>query len=112
VLRSREQVETNAAVGRVVGTFQDAAFEDDVPDSLAPPKSHHPVPREYPGDWTKPGLVHVCHLMHHLGYSHSGLYDAVIRGRVPRRDGTIGRRPFWYTHTIAPLLGIRPSSTE
>jgi hypothetical protein len=71
--------------------------------------SHHPKARAYTKDWSKPGRLFVPHLMYHLNLSHSGLYDAMVRQRIPRPDGRHGRRPYWYTRTIAPLLGVPPS---
>ncbi len=75
-------------------------------------KRHHTTPHAYPGDWTKPGLLYTGQLMHHLGISRTGLRDLIVTGTVPKPDGKIGRRPYWFTQSIAPLLGVRASSTE
>lgn len=73
-------------------------------------RNHDTRPKPYTGDWRLPGIVYVGNLMYHLNLSRSGVRDAMIRRRIPQPDGRTDGRPYWYTQTIAPLLGVSPST--
>lgn len=56
------------------------------------------------GDINKPGRLRTGHLLFLLSISHSTLYAGIANGRYPAADGKDGRRPYWFTGTIRPLL--------
>ena len=56
------------------------------------------------GDINKPGRLRTGHLLSLLSVSHSTLYAGIASGRYPAADGKDGRRPYWLTQTVRPLL--------
>lgn len=60
-------------------------------------------------DPSKPSRLRVGHLLTIYGVSHSGLYNMLKRGDVPKPDGHFGTEkrpiPFWLTTSIDPGKG-------
>lgn len=61
-----------------------------------------PIP--FTGDINQPGRLRIGNLISMLGVSHSGLYTRIKSGAVPPPDGKDGKRPYWLTSTIKPLV--------
>ena len=50
------------------------------------------------------GRLYVGDVVHLLRISSSTLYPGIKNGRYPKPDGRVGRRPYWFTETIRPLV--------
>ena len=68
------------------------------------PASGHAKPLPFIGDINQPGRLRVGHLQTLLSLSHSGVYARIEKGEVPKPDGKDGKRPYWFTETIRPLV--------
>ncbi len=98
-----------------------AEIHPTVQAAVKPKKSGHTQARPIGNiDFDKPGRLRVGHLMTVFRISHSGFYQRLKRGEIPPPDGYYPgitrqrhpskkprRTPFWFTSTIAPLLGVK-----
>ena len=64
----------------------------------------HTTPRPPTLNIDEPGWLRVGNLLHLLQISHSTLYSGIKSGRYPPPDGRDGRRPYWLTSTVRPLV--------
>jgi hypothetical protein len=83
----------------------------DAPDALSAAhpsknkkKQGHAKPLPLTLDLNQPGRLRVGHLMNLLSISHATLYARMLTGVLPKPDGKDGKRPYWKTSTIRPLL--------
>ena len=61
-------------------------------------------------DLSQPGRLRVGHMMTLFNVSHSTFYAHIRAGRIPKRDGSDGSRPFWLTGTVVKALGSGSST--
>lgn len=64
----------------------------------------HAKPLLFTGNINQPGRLRVGHLQTLLSTSHSGIYAKIKKGLIPPPDGRNGKRPYWFTETIRPLV--------
>lgn len=63
----------------------------------------HSQPLPVPRDLQEMSRLRVGHLIAALAISHSGLYERMRKGTIPRPDGHDGR-PYWKFGTVRALL--------
>lgn len=61
-----------------------------------------PIP--FYGDLNSLARLRVGNLLYLLNISHSSLYRRIEAGLIPKPDGKDGKRPYWLTSTIKPIL--------